>query len=78
MNMQKQSEPMSKPYHKRIGLQAFNDRGVDKLVHLINLLGYRQNKDYKINYYNNTQEMIVLNKELHKDMKIFRNTTYTK
>lgn len=70
--------PISKLYHKRIGLQLFNDKDTDNLVHLLNLLGYRQNEDYRINYYKDTQEMIVLNRRLHKDMKIFRRTTYNK
>lgn len=69
---------MNKSYHKRIGLSSFDEDGVDKLIHLINLLGYRCHVDYKINYFNNTQEMIILNRSLHKDMKIFRNTTYVK
>lgn len=78
MNIEKRLPEVSKAYHKRIGLSTFDEKGVDKLIHLINLLGYTQNIDYKVNHYSNSQEMIILNRQLHKDLKLIRHTTYIK
>jgi hypothetical protein len=65
-------------YQKQINLDLLRLKEIAVLEKLINKLGYKNISDYKINYYNHTAELIVINRDLHRDLKIIRRTKYTK
>jgi len=65
-------------YQKQINLDLLRLKEIVVLEKLINKLGYKNISDYKINYYNHTAELIVINRDLHRDLKIIRRTKYTK
>ena len=65
-------------YQKQINLDLLRLKEIAVLEKLINRLGYKNISDYKINYYNHTAELIVINRDLHRDLKIIRRTKYTK
>ena len=65
-------------YQKQINLDLLRLKEIAFLEKLINKLGYKNISDYKINYYNHTAELIVINRDLHRDLKIIRRTKYTK
>ena len=65
-------------YQKQINLDLLRLKEIAVLEKLINKLGYKNITDYKINYYNHTAELIVINRDLHRDLKIIRRTKYTK
>ena len=65
-------------YQKQINLDLLRLKEIAVLEKLINKLGYKNISDYKINYYNHTAELIVINRDLHRDLKIIRRTEYTK
>ena len=65
-------------YQKHINLDLLRLKEIAVLEKLINKLGYKNISDYKINYYNHTAELIVINRDLHRDLKIIRRTKYTK
>ena len=65
-------------YQKQINLDLLRLKEIAVLEKLINKLGYKNISDYKINSYNHTAELIVINRDLHRDLKIIRRTKYTK
>ena len=65
-------------YQKQINLDLLRLKEIAVLEKLINKLGYKNISDYKINYYNHNTELIVINRDLHRDLKIIRRTKYTK
>ena len=65
-------------YQKQINLDLLRLQEIVVLEKLINKLGYKNISDYKINYYNHTAELIVINRDLNRDLKIIRRTKYTK
>ena len=65
-------------YQKQINLDLLRLKEIAVLEKLINKLGYKNISDYKINYYNHTAELIGINRDLHRDLKIIRRTKYTK
>ena len=70
---------MKKEYHKRIDLSGLKHKKQDmhRLESIILRLGYT-NSDYRINHYNDKEEMIIINQELHRDLKTIRRTGYIK
>lgn len=66
-----------KEYRKRISLDLLKHNGKDilRLENIILRLGYTS-ADYRINYYNESQELIITNQELHRDFKTIRRTNY--
>jgi len=69
---------MSKPsYIKRIGLDKLKDNDLQRLEKVILKMGY-SSTDYRINYFNETRELIVTNQELNRDLKTIRRTVYPK
>ena len=69
---------MSKSYAKTIHLTILNREEVSKLEGIIFRLGYER-EDYRIIEYGHYNlEMKILNRELHRDMRTIRKTTYNK
>ena len=66
-----------KKYHKRINISDLSESETRRLIKLIHLMSYGT-QDYKINYYGTDKEMIITNRDLHKDLKIIRKTSYHK
>ena len=68
---------MAKPkqYHKRVGLANLSNERINQLLRIIERLGY-STSDYRINYYSNSAELIISNRDLHQDLKTARKTTY--
>lgn len=64
-------------YHKRIDISALKNHEITILEGMIARLGYCSN-DYRINHYQTNQEVIITNRQLHKDLKIIRKTGYVK
>jgi len=64
-------------YRKAIGLDMLSDEDIGRLVSSVLKMGYTP-RDFRINYYSDSAEMVVLNRDLHKDMQRFRKTTYKK
>lgn len=62
------------PYRKCIVLNKFkyNGKWVLRLENILLRLGYDKS-DYRIVVYNESYELIVLNKELSRDLKVLRN-----
>ena len=69
----------NKRYMKCIKLDGLKHNGKDvlRLENLILRLGYTH-KDYRFNVFNETQELIITNQELHRDFKTIRRTYYGK
>lgn len=65
-------------YRKRIGLDNLKKGELTQLRRVCRLIGYTENEDFRINYFNESKEMIILNKEMHRDMRTIRKTTYSK
>lgn len=76
--VQKPSGQEPDGYQKQINLDLLKLKDIVVLEKLINKLGYKNIFDYKINYYNHMVELIIINKELHRDLKVVRKTKYTK
>lgn len=65
-------------YRKRISLHYLKVNEIARLEELIKKLGYA-NTDYRFNYFGTHDiELIVINQDLHRDMKIIRRTKYKK
>ena len=65
-------------YQKQINLDLLRLKEIAVLEKLINKLGYKNVTDYKFNHYNHKVELIIINRDLHRDLKIIRRTKYTK
>ena len=65
-------------YQKQINLDLLKVKDIVALEKLINRLGYKNVTDYKFNHYNHKVELIIINRDLHRDLKIIRRTKYTK
>ena len=65
-------------YQKQINLDLLRLKEIVLLEKLINKLGYKNVTDYKFNHYNHKVELIIINRDLHRDLKIIRRTKYTK
>ena len=65
-------------YQKQINLDLLRLKEIVVLEKLINKLGYKNVTDYKFNHYNHKVELIIINRDLHRDLKIIRRTKYTK
>ncbi len=65
-------------YQKQINLDLLKVKDIAALEKLINSLGYKNVTDYKFNHYNHKVELIIINRDLHRDLKIIRITKYTK
>ena len=65
-------------YQKQINLDLLKVKDITALEKLINRLGYKNVTDYKFNHYNHKVELIIINRDLHRDLKIIRRTKYTK
>ena len=65
-------------YQKQINLDLLKVKDIAALEKLINRLGYKNVTDYKFNHYNHKVELIIINRDLHRDLKIIRRTKYTK
>ena len=65
-------------YQKQINLDLLKVKDIAALEKLINRLGYKNVTDYKFNHYNHKVELIIINRDLHQDLKIIRRTKYTK
>ena len=65
-------------YQKQINLDLLKVKDIIALEKLINRLGYKNVTDYKFNHYNHKVELIIINRDLHRDLKIIRRTKYTK
>ena len=65
-------------YQKQINLDLLRLKEIVVLEKLINRLGYKNVTDYKFNHYNHKVELIIINRDLHRDLKIIRRTKYTK
>ena len=68
-----------KQYMKSIKLGGLKHNGKDilRLENIILKLGYNRN-DYRIIHYNESQELVITNQELHRDFKTIRRTGYLK
>ena len=68
---------MSGSYRKCINLSGLKHNGKDvlRLENIILRLGYTSS-DYKINAFNESHELIVMNQDLHRDLKTIRRTNY--
>ena len=66
---------MIKTYHKRVSLSGLKHKKKDilRLESIILRLGYSRS-DYRINHYNDEEELIITNQELHRDLKTIRRT----
>ena len=65
-------------YRKRISLHQLKVNEIARLEELIKKLGYTST-DYKFNHFGaHDVELIVINQDLHRDMKIIRRTKYKK
>lgn len=60
-------------YKKKISLSNIKDKDLQRLEKIITKLGYTHS-DYRINYFNESKELIVLNQELHRDLKTIGRT----
>lgn len=65
-------------YQKQINLDLLKVKDITALEKIINSLGYKNVTDYKFNYYNHKVELIIINRDLHRELKIIRRTKYTK
>ena len=65
-------------YQNQINLDLLRLKEIVVLEKLINKLGYKNVTDYKFNHYNHKVELIIINRDLHRDLKIIRRTKYTK
>ena len=65
-------------YQKQINRDLLRLKEIVVLEKLINKLGYKNVTDYKFNHYNHKVELIIINRDLHRDLKIIRRTKYTK
>jgi len=69
----------TKPYHKVVKLQSLKhgNKDIARLEKIILRLGYNHTH-FRINYFSDSAELIIMHQDLNRDLKTIRRTTYYK